>query len=479
MAYRILNVDALSKGTKVEDVFKNKQLDVVVNMFNEGDIVFIAEKVDVTKTGFKYGIVGRAKVAGIEKVEGRGKLTMKLTDVVQNDIINLAHLKELGEPYWFQRYLRMPVELGSENIVSWLNEKIDAGGIGLSKEANEEAVDAGSVAQAQADSKEEVKEEVKSNVVELKRESKPKATRAKRGTGKAKTAAKATEAKTEVAGVEKPKRGRKTTAKKADAKPTATRKRVTKKAVAGAEKPVAKTGAKATGTKATGAKATGATTRTRTRKTGSKVAVGSTQRRAARRGGTGAVLDRTESAVLHVDGSQDLVKVPMNEELRGVVEKFGEVVKSDVGTRIEIDMKGKDLQIVYHRILNNDKESDRERFNFFVDEIVGNLMKMRGKLEWVTESEKEMLYAEEVEQVMNLLREDSEKANKVLKGLRTRKNEQDWELGLRLREAVMNSLMDSKNVKMVYEVYGLTDVQKSGLENLVKELKLNVDLVLH
>ena len=461
MAYRIMNVDALSKGTKVSDVFKNEQVDVVVDLFSEGDIVYITEKVDVEKTGFKYGIVGRGKVASVEKVEGRGKLTVKLVDLVQNEIINLAHLKELGEAYWFQRYLRMPVEIGDDKIINWLNETIEAGGIGLDQEKSKEAI---GVVEG---SKEEAKAE--SNVVEMKRDEKPKATRAKRGTGKTASASgEGSEKKTT--------RARKTTAKKVEAKPTGTgtRKRVTKKVVAGSEKVGSKSA-----TKVTGAKATGATTRTRTRKTGSKVVVGSGQRRAARRGGTGAVLDRTESAVLHVDGSSDLVKVPMNEEFRGVVEKFGEVVKSDVGTRIEIDMKGKDMQIVYHRILNNDKESDLERFNFFVDEIVGNLMKMRGKLEWVSESEKEMLYADVVEQVMNLLREDSEKANKVLKGLRTRKNEQDWELGLRLRETVMNSLMDSKNVKMVYEVYGLTDIQKSGLENLAKELKLNVELVLH
>lgn len=461
MANRILNVDALSKGTKIEDVFKNSEIDVVVDLFSEGDTVFIAEKVDVKKTGFKYGIVGRGIVSAVEKIAGRGKLKLKLDNLVRNDIINLAYLKELDEPYWFQRYLRMPVELANDRIVSWLNETIDAGGVGVGGRVEVKPVEASQGAVEETGSK---KEEAKAVS-----EPKKRATR-KRTTAKAKTATKSTGAK---AGT------------KAGAKAGAQAKETSNVVeISSGKKSTAKAGTKSTTKKTASATKAGSTKTTarkttRTRKSTRAVSGGTTQKRAARRGGTGAVLDRPESAVLKLDGSDEIVKLPMTKELQGVVDKFGEVVKSDVGTRIEVDMKGKDMQIVYHRVLNNDKESDRERFNFFVDEIVGSLMKMRGKLDWVSDSEKELLYAEEVEQVMELLKSDSDKATKVLNGLRKTKDEPDWALGLRLRDAVMDSLMDSKNVKTVFEVYGLTDIQKSGLEKLAKDLKLNVDLVLH
>lgn len=461
MANRILNVDALSKGTKIEDVFKNSEIDVVVDLFSEGDTVFIAEKVDVKKTGFKYGIVGRGIVSAVEKIAGRGKLKLKLDNLVRNDIINLAYLKELDEPYWFQRYLRMPVELANDRIVSWLNETIDAGGVGVGGRVEVKPVEASQGAVEETGSK---KEEAKAVS-----EPKKRATR-KRTTAKAKTATKSTGSK---AGT------------KAGAKAGAQAKETSNVVeISSGKKSTAKAGTKSTTKKTASATKAGSTKTTarkttRTRKSTRAVSGGTTQKRAARRGGTGAVLDRPESAVLKLDGSDEIVKLPMTKELQGVVDKFGEVVKSDVGTRIEVDMKGKDMQIVYHRVLNNDKESDRERFNFFVDEIVGSLMKMRGKLDWVSDSEKELLYAEEVEQVMELLKSDSDKATKVLNGLRKTKDEPDWALGLRLRDAVMDSLMDSKNVKTVFEVYGLTDIQKSGLEKLAKDLKLNVDLVLH
>lgn len=461
MANRILNVDALSKGTKIEDVFKNSEIDVVVDLFSEGDTVFIAEKVDVKKTGFKYGIVGRGIVSAVEKIAGRGKLKLKLDNLVRNDIINLAYLKELDEPYWFQRYLRMPVELANDRIVSWLNETIDAGGVGVGGSVEVKPVEASQGAVEETGSK---KEEAKAVS-----EPKKRATR-KRTTAKAKTATKSTGSK---AGT------------KAGAKAGAQAKETSNVVeISSGKKSTAKAGTKSTTKKTASATKAGSTKTTarkttRTRKSTRAVSGGTTQKRAARRGGTGAVLDRPESAVLKLDGSDEIVKLPMTKELQGVVDKFGEVVKSDVGTRIEVDMKGKDMQIVYHRVLNNDKESDRERFNFFVDEIVGSLMKMRGKLDWVSDSEKELLYAEEVEQVMELLKSDSDKATKVLNGLRKTKDEPDWALGLRLRDAVMDSLMDSKNVKTVFEVYGLTDIQKSGLEKLAKDLKLNVDLVLH
>ena len=461
MANRILNVDALSKGTKIEDVFKNSEIDVVVDLFSEGDTVFIAEKVDVKKTGFKYGIVGRGLVSAVEKIAGRGKLKLKLDNLVRNDIINLAYLKELDEPYWFQRYLRMPVELANDRIVSWLNETIDAGGVGVGGSVEVKPVEASQAVEDSGSKKEETKEEAKA---ETKAVSEPKK-RVSRKRTTAKTASKATSKTTS-----KPKAGTK-------AKETSNVVEIS-------------SGKKTAGSKATGAKKVASATKavesktsarktSRARKSTRAVSGGTTQKRAARRGGTGAVLERTDSAVLRVDGSDEIVKLPMTKELKGVVEKFGEVVKSDVGTRIEVDMKGKDMQIVYHRVLNNDKDTDRDRFNFFVDEIVGSLMKMRGKLDWVSESEKELLYAEEVEQVMDMLKSDSEKAAKVLNGLRKTKDEPDWALGLRLRDAVMESLMDSKNVKTVYEVYGLTDIQKSGLEKLAKDLKLNVELVLH
>lgn len=462
MANRILNVDALSKGTKIEDVFKNSEIDVVVDLFSEGDTVFIAEKVDVKKTGFKYGIVGRGIVSAVEKIAGRGKLKLKLDNLVRNDIINLAYLKELDEPYWFQRYLRMPVELANDRIVSWLNETIDAGGVGVGGSVEVKPVEASQGAVEETGSK---KEEAKAVS-----EPKKRATRKRTTTAKAKTATKSTGAK---AGT------------KAGAKAGAQAKETSNVVeISSGKKSTAKAGTKSTTKKTASATKAGSTKTTarkttRTRKSTRAVSGGTTQKRAARRGGTGAVLDRPESAVLKLDGSDEIVKLPMTKELQGVVDKFGEVVKSDVGTRIEVDMKGKDMQIVYHRVLNNDKESDRERFNFFVDEIVGSLMKMRGKLDWVSDSEKELLYAEEVEQVMELLKSDSDKATKVLNGLRKTKDEPDWALGLRLRDAVMDSLMDSKNVKTVFEVYGLTDIQKSGLEKLAKDLKLNVDLVLH
>lgn len=462
MANRILNVDALSKGTKIEDVFKNSEIDVVVDLFSEGDTVFIAEKVDVKKTGFKYGIVGRGIVSAVEKIAGRGKLKLKLDNLVRNDIINLAYLKELDEPYWFQRYLRMPVELANDRIVSWLNETIDAGGVGVGGSVEVKPVEASQGAVEETGSK---KEEAKAVS-----EPKKRATRKRTTTAKAKTATKSTGAK---AGT------------KAGAKAGSQAKETSNVVeISSGKKSTAKAGTKSTTKKTASATKAGSTKTTarkttRTRKSTRAVSGGTTQKRAARRGGTGAVLDRPESAVLKLDGSDEIVKLPMTKELQGVVDKFGEVVKSDVGTRIEVDMKGKDMQIVYHRVLNNDKESDRERFNFFVDEIVGSLMKMRGKLDWVSDSEKELLYAEEVEQVMELLKSDSDKATKVLNGLRKTKDEPDWALGLRLRDAVMDSLMDSKNVKTVFEVYGLTDIQKSGLEKLAKDLKLNVDLVLH
>lgn len=462
MANRILNVDALSKGTKIEDVFKNSEIDVVVDLFSEGDTVFIAEKVDVKKTGFKYGIVGRGIVSAVEKIAGRGKLKLKLDNLVRTDIINLAYLKELGEPYWFQRYLRMPVELANDRIVSWLNETIDAGGVGVGGNVEVKPVEVSQGAVEETGSK---KEEAKAVS-----EPKKRATRKRTTTAKAKTATKSTGAK---AGT------------KAGSKAGAQAKETSNVVeISSGKKSTAKAGTKSTTKKTASATKAGSTKTTarkttRTRKSTRAVSGGTTQKRAARRGGTGAVLDRTESAVLKLDGSDEIVKLPMTKELQGVVEQYGEVVKSDVGTRIEVDMKGKDMQIVYHRVLNNDKESDRERFNFFVDEVVGSLMKMRGKLDWVSDSEKELLYAEEVEQVMELLKSDSDKATKVLNGLRKTKDEPDWALGLRLRDAVMDSLMDGKNVKTVFEVYGLTDIQKSALEKLAKDLKLNVDLVLH
>lgn len=457
MANRILNVDALSKGTKIEDVFKNSEIDVVVDLFSEGDTVFIAEKVDVKKTGFKYGIVGRGIVSAVEKIAGRGKLKLKLDNLVRTEIINLAYLKELGEPYWFQRYLRMPVELANDRIVSWLNETIDAGGVGVGGSVEVKPVEVSQGAVEEPFSK---KEEAKAVS-----EPKKRATRKRTTTAKAKTATKSTGAK---AGT------------KAGAKAGSQAKETSNVVeISSGKKSTSKAGTKSTAKKTASASKAGSTKTTRARKSTRAVSGGTTQKRAARRGGTGAVLDRTESAVLKLDGSDEIVKLPMTKELQGVVEQYGEVVKSDVGTRIEVDMKGKDMQIVYHRVLNNDKESDRERFNFFVDEVVGSLMKMRGKLDWVSDSEKELLYAEEVEQVMELLKSDSDKATKVLNGLRKTKDEPDWALGLRLRDAVMDSLMDGKNVKTVFEVYGLTDIQKSALEKLAKDLKLNVDLVLH
>lgn len=528
MATRFINLDMLP-GIELKDVKEAGSVLVKDDIFAMRDVVYIVARMDESAVGYKFGCVAKSRVKGTDKHVESGKIKILLDEIEECEPFNMGGIKEIGENYWYQKYLRMPAKVENKDIVDFMREtfktnrsKLLNEGVGEDMVAKKEtkAVEPKKVATAK-------KEETKAKTA---------STRTKRPS-RAKKSTKVAEEKTQtelklsddskVADVKEPvvAETAKEEPKKAEAakKPaTRSRKRTTTAKKSGTAKSRAgRTGGTGRATKRnTGdGKVTSLESR-RTRKTvaekaaEAKMVADEISRRAGRAGRTGATGNRSggtataerpkatttkasSAKTSAAKSSETKTAAPRSTRVsvRDAVASENEALKSsesvpvvdtvsalteskEPGSNVTVDVKNNKLEITMNFVMDraNFVEGELSQLNFFMEQVVSSMFKVKAVYEWTSEEEKQYIVESWIESIMADMRSDEAKAKRLVDYVKKSKKISEWEVGLVMRNMIAESLKSNENVHFVYEVRGLTDKQKDALEKLVKQNKLEVEL---
>lgn len=514
MATRFVNLDMLP-GIELKDVMETGSVLVKDDIFGMRDVVYIVARMDEKAIGYKFGCVAKSRVKGTDKHVESGKVKVLLDEIEECEPFNVGGIKAVGENLWYQRYLRMPAKVENKDVVDFMRDAFKTSRAKLLNEGNGSEM-------AEAKKVEVAKEEPK-KVVATKKEGAKTSTRGKAKTKKDTVAKKASDKKVSEPKAVEPTKVEETKQvelkvdepKKVDAakKPTTTRSR--KRTTTVAKKSGTQTKARAGRTGGTGratkrntgdGKVTSLETR-RTRKTVAEKAAEAKKvaeeisRRAGRTGATGnrsggtATAERPKREATKASTAKTTTPRSTRVSVSDAVAKEKEALKvndtvsvvdtvsaitesKDPGSSVSVDVKNGKLAISMNFVMDraNFVEGELSQLNFFMEQVVSSMFKMKAVYEWTTEEEKQYIVENWIESIMADLRSDEAKATRLVDHVKKAKKVSDWEAGLEMRKMIAESLQNNENVHFVYEVRGLTDKQKDALEKLVKQNKLEVDL---